>query len=218
MHLSIHDLSHRMGLIMIIMVIAVLPSQGQLTQKDWNSVDQVAPLETADAFLNQKPKSFLLKSIDLKQFERKLRAKTLTISLPEPDGNYAEYYIQRNQVVADEVAEYYTIQTFKGYKIDDPTTLIACDISSEGFHASVLSSKNSYFIEPYSRADKAIHIAYYRKDIPNHKIKCGAHDHAKAQLPEEAVKMRTITEPFKETYRLALVASGVWTAIRWFTL
>ncbi len=200
-------LYQRLGL-SVLTILITLPAFAQISQSDW----KLAPAQKSkfiqeESFLAQQPRHYLLADIDLTQFQKELRSVQQEITLPNPSGTFDKYVILPTPVVGSEVAQHYTIKTFRGYKKEDPSVLIACDISEGGFHAAILSSKDSYFIEPNSKSALAQHIIYFKKDIPNQKLKCGVHDHAK-ELAESALPTKSATPEYKATYRIAMVASG----------
>ena len=207
MYLSIHDLSLRLVLAILLTGISICSSTAQIQETDWQDYEKRTIAED-DIFLNQTPHAFLLQQISISNFQKKLRSQAANIWLPEPDGSHSEYHIVPTKVVSDEVAHHYTINTFRGYKVSDPEVIIACDISSQGFHSTVFDGPETFYIEPYSKSDRTIHVSYYKKDIPNSKLICGAHDHAAQQIEQVSTPRKNISINEKLTFRLALVASG----------
>ncbi len=142
------------------------------------------------------------------------------LSLPLPDGGYANFNIQESPIMAPELAaKFPEIRTFLGQGIDDPTASLRFDVTPAGFHAMVRSPAGRIFIDPFSRGDTSHYISYnasnslnpsaaeFRCGVTGEPLELGA---APAPLPEGGG-----TQPNGDTlktYRLAVGATGEYTA------
>lgn len=173
----------------------------QITASDWEIKKQSSQRQA----FSKIAKSSLTAQISLSDFYVNLESKQQTITLPNPDGTFEEYLIKPSQVVANEVAHLYTIKTFTGHKIDNPSILVACDIDDLGFHAAVYAPESTYFIEPVSETGS--HIVYYKKESNATPIKCSSKDHDHGHdKANRAFAPAGITA--KKDFRIAVTAAG----------
>ncbi len=207
MHLSISDLSLELRFLLLFFIVGSLPTQAQLNKSDWKSTQQLSSFSEQAEVLKDGPKHYLISELEVEKVLPQMKSSQMNVWLPEPNGEFSEYILQPTQVVAEEVQKHYSIKTYRGIKKDDPTTIIACDISAEGLHAAVFQGSETYYIEPYASQHKAQHIVYYKKDVPHHKVKCGVHDHVE-ELMEQTIRPQLKAPGVKTTFRLALVAAG----------
>lgn len=76
----------------------------------------------------------------------------LELNLPLPNGRIGRFEVVRSPVMSpDLAARYPQIQTYAGRSSDVPTAVIRFDLTQHGFHAMILSSGPTVFIEPYAR-------------------------------------------------------------------
>ena len=92
----------------------------------------------------------------------------LVVSLPAPGGGFQRFALELSPVMEPALARKHPgIKTFAGRGIDDPTATIRADIGPLGFHASVRSSKGSWYIDPYYRNDQSLYVSYYGRNLDN---------------------------------------------------
>jgi hypothetical protein len=61
------------------------------------------------------------------------------LTLPLPDGAFQRFRIEESPVIDGALAARYPeIKTYRGYAIDDPTITMRCDLTPQGFHATIL--------------------------------------------------------------------------------
>ena len=144
-----------------------------------------------------------------------LKGGEAVLSLPLPEGGFSRFRIVESPIMAPELAaKYPEIKTYRGQGIDDPAATARFDLTPAGFHAMILSPGGSVFIDPYSREDTDHYMSYRRRDSlrRGEAFKCHveSHRHAldlKRLLPAKAVSGSTL-----RTYRLAVAATGEYTA------
>jgi hypothetical protein len=83
------------------------------------------------------------------------RHPTVVMTLPMPDGTFARFRVEESPVMAAELAvQFPGIKTYRGRGLEDPTIITRFDVTPEGFHAIVLSSKGTVIIEPAPHASR----------------------------------------------------------------
>jgi len=184
-------------------------SKAQINLTDWRINAPSSTKARSNTTFKGLPEEAVKASISIVDFKRKLQKAPQEIVLPTPDGNYETFIIEPTNVVAKEVAHLYTIKTFRGYKKENPTVLMACDISDYGFHAAIYAGKHTYFIEPASTNISEVeqHYIYFKHQSKAGKVKCGVT--ANMHHVQQAVNsVRQNIPNTKRTYRLGIIASG----------
>lgn len=88
------------------------------------------------------------------------------ITLPLPDGAWGRFSLVESPVMAPELAARFPeIKTYAGQGLDDRTASARLDWTPFGFHAIILSSRGTVYIDPYRRADTAHYISYDTRDF-----------------------------------------------------
>ena len=99
------------------------------------------------------------------EFTAAAKKNSVVLSIPMPDGKMARFRIQQSPFSAPGPSgKPSTFRSFSGQGIDDPTATLRCDISPAGFHAQILSSGESVYIDPFAENDLVNCISYYRRD------------------------------------------------------
>jgi hypothetical protein len=139
-------------------------------------------------------------------------------TMPMPDGSLSRFRIVKTEMMEPALAHKFPeITTYGGHGIDDPTATIKLDMTPHGFHAMVISSKGSYFLDPYSYGSTDYYVCYDKKDLKKTKeFLCGVNDDFtpddyKKLIPEGQTAMKSVGTQLR-TYRLALAATGEYTA------
>ncbi|MBK9332751.1 MAG: hypothetical protein IPM96_10210 [Ignavibacteria bacterium] len=133
------------------------------------------------------------------------------INLPKPDGTSGQFIINEYSMMEPGLAaQFPEIKTYTIKGVDDPYATGKVDITMHGFHAMVLSVNGNYFIDPYSSEEKNIYISYYKKDLtPKTDYDCLVTELTESvPTPVES----DATGEFLRTYRLAVAATGEYTA------
>ncbi len=94
------------------------------------------------------------------------RSNLPVITLPMPDGSTASFHVWESSIMEPALqAQFPEIRTYTGQGIEDPTATIKMDYSPYfGFSAQVLSSKGSFYIDPFARGNINYYNSYYGKD------------------------------------------------------
>lgn len=86
------------------------------------------------------------------------------IALPMPDGSTSEVAVFESSILSPEMAARYPdLKTYRGRKLDDPTSVIALDYTPAGFHALVLSGSGTTLIDP---AEGGVYLSYNAAGSP----------------------------------------------------
>lgn len=195
-------------LTLVIVFSVTIEGFSQIEKSDWVKSSNKKEKVTAKKFLKKLPTSYATWNISISNFSNKMRnTGAQEIVLPSPSGKLETFVIKPSNVIANEVAHLYTIKTFIGYKKDEPSTIMSCDISNDGFHAAVYKSNKSYFIEPLYKANQGTVITYYKKDNAIKKIQCNTTGFNVKKQVDISTK-RSSTPTTKSTYRIAIAASG----------
>ena len=151
----------------------------------------------------------------------RLKYSEFHIDLPTPDGNFINFKVVESPIMADELsAKYPEIKTYLGQGVEENSSArVRFDITPQGFHAIIFSSKGTIYIDPYSLGDTRFYISYYKKDyLPTQEqleLEClllGT-DSEFAQQIKQLVEDNPFVSTGSElrTYRLACAATGEYT-------
>ena len=109
-------------------------------------------------------------------------------------------------------------KSYRGQGIDDPTMTARFDESPEGFHAIILSSGRTYYIDPFPLrpGDNQTHIIFSKDDFPSDEkqIRClvGEDPDGSSNLRRRGSRPLPSTNgSVLRTYRLAVAATGEYT-------
>jgi hypothetical protein len=199
--------------------------------------------EINDSALEQRPverqikpdvyRTFLLNKAALQailaqaptEFGGSARLRQIILSLPMPDGSLRRFRIENSPIMEPGLAEKFPeIQTYSGQGIDDPTATVRFDLTPSGFHGMILSAHGTTYIDPFSKGDTDNYITYHKTDLrrTGEKHIClineGLQDPFKIKelglfrdTPNETPF--TINGTLLRSYRLALAATGEYTAV-----
>lgn len=149
------------------------------------------------------------------EFSQRAANDPLIIQLPMPDGSMSRFEVTEYSMMEQGLAvKFPEIKTFNVKGIDDPYATGKLDITVHGFHGMVLSVRGDYFIDPYSTNEKDIYISYFRKDfVSNQSFECMTQDNPDSFLAaKDYMRGGFVSGPQLRTYRLAMAATGEYTA------
>lgn len=149
------------------------------------------------------------------------------ITLPMPDGSFERFRIEHSLIVEPLLLEKFPElgATYSGRGIDDPTATVRFDLLPSGFHSMILSPRGTVMVDPYSKGDTVNHISYFKRDVrrtsgfscdvdTQHAIESISKPRKAAfkELIPDAASPEVISGTQLRTYRLALAATGEYTA------
>ncbi|MGI4740642.1 MAG: reprolysin-like metallopeptidase [Janthinobacterium lividum] len=139
----------------------------------------------------------------------------LLVTLPLPDGTNAHFRVVEAPIMApDLAAKFPSIKTYTGVGVDDPAASLRLDFTPAGFHAQVLSATTgSFFIDPVTRTDTEHYLSFWKRDMPGRSFDCDVKDNDTDVRRTDGAGLRT-SGPVLRTYRLALAATGEYTAFQ----
>ncbi|MEO6456400.1 MAG: reprolysin-like metallopeptidase [Ginsengibacter sp.] len=139
----------------------------------------------------------------------------LEISLPYPDNSFKKFKIAETKMMEDALANQFPqIKTYVGQGIDEPTATVRIDYTTQGFHAFVISSSGSLFIDPYQKGNNNLYITYFSKDYVNpdkEKFKCTANEQLNSNTSSSLINAPlsgTCIGGSLRTYRAAISCTG----------
>lgn len=172
-------------------------------------------------------KSYLTFELDVARMQQILtQAKRLDdpnyvpvyITLPKPDGSVGTYKVYENETMSPGLAEKFPeIRAFDGMATDNSGEVVKFDLTPQGFHAMTLTpGKATTFIDPYSfgGGDISHYMVYDREQFITDKyFSCDFQNELGTEAYKGAeVPVKSYGNCTKRTYRLALAATGEYTA------
>jgi hypothetical protein len=137
------------------------------------------------------------------------------LDLPWPDGGFRTFRIEESPIMEPELAaQFPEIKTYRGQGVDDPAATARLDWTPAGFHAFVLSSGGTIYVDPHSAGDTH-YIAFDKRDHPRARdgLPCLGPERAGASARESLAIAPQVTHGATlRTYRLAVAATGEYTA------
>ena len=142
-------------------------------QSVWQEVQESSILPTSDR--HTIPSSYGTYAIDLdaalnlleqapKEFSVVVRNSSTIISLPMPNGEMQNFAVVKSSTMHPSLAaKYPSIHTYLAQGIDDGTATARISISNNGFHAMVISSSGTSYIDPYSINNSSYCISYSKE-------------------------------------------------------
>jgi hypothetical protein len=89
------------------------------------------------------------------------KASRVIVALPMPDGTFARFRVVESVMLAPELAAAFPdIRTYSGQGLDDPTATTRFGWTAAGFHAVVIGSSGSVYIDPYTPGDVEHYISF----------------------------------------------------------
>jgi hypothetical protein len=148
--------------------------------------------------------------------ESQARGRALVLQLPLPNGTNASFRVVEAPVMEPALAAQLPgIKTYVGVGVNDPNASVRLDLTPQGFHAQVLSpTTGSFYIDPATQSTTQQYLSFWKRDMPGRNFDCGVTETAAKQrtaAPGTGTGLRT-NGPVLRTYRLAMAATGEYTA------
>ena len=137
------------------------------------------------------------------------------LSLPLPEGGFGRFRVVESPIMAPELAaKFPEIKTYRGQGIDDPTATVRFDVTPAGFHAMILSPQGNVYIDPYSRKTTDHYISYLtaKSQRRGEAFTCAVEGHAHPIPRRQVAAAKAVSGSTLRTYRLAVAATGEYTA------
>lgn len=226
----------RIAVQIIIMSLLVLLAGGLFSGSDANAASQVSSdiwhdvteASIAPSTARQLvPNKYRTIAADLAALDALLASAPLentavesaevVLSLPLPDGTFGRFRIQEYAMMEPELAaKFPEIKTYLGQGMDDPTASVHLDRTPAGFHAMILSSGDTIYIDPYSQGDITNYISYFKRDYdpgasPLASETMLADPDAASRLPDLSAITLAPSGSQLRIYRTAVAATGEYT-------
>jgi len=151
------------------------------------------------------------------EFSGDAERRQVVLTLPTPDGRFETFEIVVSSVMEAELEAWmadqgWPMRTYRGVSLDNPATSVRLDWGGPaGFHASVVSPRGSYYIDPYWKGDTVLYTSYFRSEYvrEDHDFRCFVEGAAKARGQQ---KSGASTNGNLRSYRLVVAATGEYTA------
>jgi subtilisin-like proprotein convertase family protein len=139
------------------------------------------------------------------------------VELPNPDGGTYRYQIVESPMMdAALQAKHSEIRCYTGFRVDDASEKIRCDITPQGFHAMITGADGkSWFVDPYSTLDRAHYTIYHKADYKKDAdpFVCHTdHDVIQSKLEKQIDNAEFAGDCQFRIYRLALACTGEYAA------
>jgi hypothetical protein len=197
------------------------------TDNIWADVD-----EASISFVNRRdiiPERYRTLSLDLARLDALLASAPLesskvaqtvkvVVPIPLPDHGFGNFQFVEAPIMAPELAaKFPEIKTYLGWGLDDPSASVRFDRTPAGFHAMILSSNGTIFVDPFSRDDPNYYISYFKRDyMADSDI--SFQEYGPLQGPTDASSLvtqigraGTTSGNQLRTYRAAVAATGEYT-------
>ncbi len=145
-------------------------------------------------------------------------AAPLILTLPYPDGSDQRFRVEESPIMEAALARRFPeIRTFTVQGIDDPAASGRVSLTPLGFHAMVLASAGTIYIDPYRRWQGEVVLSYLQSQAirsPGDAHRCEFQEDEAPDLGEiagrvaEAEASAVASGSTLRTYRLALAATG----------
>ncbi len=135
------------------------------------------------------------------------------ISLPHPDGSKHTYLVKENYTMDPILGvQYPEIKTYDAYSEEDGSS-VKLDVTPHGFHAMIMiPGKSAVFIDPIIKGNTEYYIVYSRKDFITDKTMECLVDNLMKHKEGKPSLVKSFGDCTLRTYRLALAATGEYTA------
>ncbi len=205
---------------------AAVFAQAKSEKSPWRNIDESTIPTNGTRYI--QPTKYLTFSLDVETMKATLAlVKRITdpdytpvfIVLPKPDGMFSTYQVFENATMSEGLAaQFPEIRSYDGTATDGSGEVVKFDLTPQGFHAmTLIPGKKTTYIDPYSfgGGDITNYVVYSREDlVKTESFVC--HLDEETLLTEEYKQDLDPVKSFgnctQRTYRLALAATGEYTA------
>jgi hypothetical protein len=144
------------------------------------------------------------------EFTERAKESPVTVLLPLPDGTMGRFKAVESPITRPDPAGEPEIKTYSGQGIDDPTAITRFGITLNGFHAIILSTGGTIYIDTYAKGDTEHYISYFKQDFgKDETFRCFVED---APEPARPIAPQALAYwGALRNYRVAVAASGEYT-------
>jgi subtilisin-like proprotein convertase family protein len=162
--------------------------------------------------LNQEALTRLLSQAPMEYTEAAQR-KPVSIALPMPDGSFAKFRLEESPISAPSPdGSTSNFRAYRGQGIDDPTLTARFDWSPLGFHAIILSSQGTIYIQPAVKGETATYVTQLGGSEPG-SFQCGVSEVEMAAMEARRLRLQpnVVSGATLRVYRLAIAATAEFT-------
>lgn len=151
----------------------------------------------------------------LRAFLTDAAARGKALSVPRPEGGFADFVLSDSGTLPPELAAKYP--EIRSYRGSDPDgNRIRLDVSPLGFHAMVFGKDGLWMVRPESYGTGSRYLSFRRGDIGvSSEFRCGVHGKAAAaslNLVTPPAEMQLTTGTVRRNYRAAVAANHQYVA------
>lgn len=136
-------------------------------------------------------------------------SQPFVIAIPHPDGGERLFKVREVPNMEAELAQQVPfIRNFRGYDVDEPTTVVCLDISPKGLSAMWRGNGETVMVEPFN--DPGRFMVFHRRDVPiQRSFTCDVTD-SKTNRPQHKRGFSPTGDQLF-TFRVAIAATGEYT-------
>lgn len=199
--------------------ICFLATLASAQQNFWTKVESIRSSELRDRV--SFPDRFQLYQLDFgkisadlaKAPDRNADSSAIVVKFPDTEGNMRNYSVQHNSIMDPQLqAKFPEIRTYIGWEKGNPENSLYITVSPyHGLSAMYFDGWNVSYLDSYSK-DNSTYILYSRDAVKNAgNFECGVKDEAE-ELSTGLLKAPFVQDGTKRTYRIAVSATGEYTA------
>lgn len=100
-----------------------------------------------------------------REFTPEARTAAVTVNIPRPDGGYERFAVIESPIWEPGFElQNPGIMTYLGTSLDVPGSILRCDVTPQGFHASVLSPEGDFYVDPWWQGETETYSAYWLRE------------------------------------------------------
>ncbi len=140
------------------------------------------------------------------------KSSNTIIEFPTKNGALKQFIITEASVLGEGLKKSFpSIQSFVGYAVGDPSTIVRFSVSKIGLHAMITSGNHkTIYIDPYTK-DKGSYISYSKADLPANpdSFECLVEDNIKSKFSDQQIPTtKNANDGRLRTFRLAIACTG----------